>query len=176
MHPELTGTNDFSNFVRPHLAIGLKGDHKPEIPDLPNRTGQNNSNSFGAFFTNALYKPQLLNESSIENKTADDFYQPDFVKAVKLSAKQSVEIEISVETAQNFGLTFMALPEISATLFNDKGVIVGKNLTKTLEANSWFRSIYYDKPTVAGKWKLKLENTSDKELEAILATWKDTVK
>ncbi len=174
LHTDLTGTKDFSDFVRPHLAIGPKGDHNPEIPDLPNRTGQNNSSSFGAFFTNASYKPQFLNESSNENKTADGFYQPDFAKAVKLSAKQSVEIEIPVETAQNFGLSFMARPEISATLFNDKGVIVGKNLTNTPEANAWFRSIYYNKPTVAGTWKLKLENTSDQELEAILATWKDT--
>ena len=67
----------------------------------------------------------------------------------------------------------MASNEISATLFNEKGVIVGKNLTKTPEANAWFRSIFVDKNVTNGTWKLKLENTSDRELEAIIATWSD---
>ncbi len=70
----------------------------------------------------------------------------------------------------------MADSQISATLFDEKGVIVGKNLAKTREANVWFRSIFFDKPTVKATWKLKLENTSDKEFEAILATWKDALR
>ena len=65
----------------------------------------------------------------------------------------------------------MAEPSISATLFNDKGAIVGKNLAKTPEAGSWFRSIFVEKGVTAGTWKLKLENTSDKEFEAIVAAW-----
>ena len=63
----------------------------------------------------------------------------------------------------------MADANISATLYNEKGEIAGKNLTKTPEANAWFRSIYVDKNVNAGTWKLKLENTFDKELEAIAA-------
>jgi hypothetical protein len=69
----------------------------------------------------------------------------------------------------------MADPNISATLYNDKGEIVGKNLTKTPEANAWFRSIYVDKNVTGGMWKLKLENAFDKELEAIIATWNNAV-
>jgi hypothetical protein len=100
-----------------------------------------------------------------------------YFPAVKLAGKQSVEIEIPVEAANNFGLTFMADPSISATLIDDKGVVIGKNLTKTPEAGSWFRSIFYDKPiTNAGTWKLKLENTSDREFEAILAAWSNAGK
>ena len=102
--------------------------------------------------------------------------RPNFAKAVRIAPKQLVELEIPVETAQNFGITFMALSDVSATLFNEQGVIVGKNPAQTSEANMWFRSIYYNQPTAAGTWKLKLENTSDKELEAILVTWKDAVK
>jgi hypothetical protein len=67
----------------------------------------------------------------------------------------------------------MADALVSATLVDDKGTVVGKNLAKTPEAGSWFRSIFFDKATTAGKWKLKLENTSDRELEAILSTWKN---
>jgi hypothetical protein len=38
----------------------------------------------------------------------------------------------------------MADAEISATLFNEKGETVGKNLTKTPAANNLFRSIFVD--------------------------------
>ncbi len=70
----------------------------------------------------------------------------------------------------------MAAPAVSATLYDDKGTIVGKNLTKTPEANAWFRSIYFDKAVTKSTWKLKLENSSDREIEAILTTWKDATK
>lgn len=31
IHTDLTGTKDFSNFVKPRLAIGPKGDHNPDV-------------------------------------------------------------------------------------------------------------------------------------------------
>ena len=172
IHTDLTGTSDFSAFVKPRLAIGPKGNHNPEMPSLPNRTGANFSNNpFASYFMNASYRP-----ARIENSTGADFFKPDFAKAVKIAAKSSVEIEIPVEQALNFGLTFMASPEISATLFNEKGEIVGKNLAKTPEANAWFRSIYVDNNVADGTWKLKIENASERKLEAVIATWKNAVK
>ena len=118
----------------------------------------------------ASYKP-----TATENSADENFFKPDFAKAVKIAPKQSVEIEIPVSQANNFGLTFMADPNISATLYNEKGETVGKNLSKNPEANAWFRSIYVDKNVTGGTWKLKLENTFDKELEAIIATWNNAV-
>jgi hypothetical protein len=171
IHTDLTGTGDFSAFVKPRLAIGPKGNHNPEMPDMPNRTGENNRNAFSAMFVNAAYKTTNSSESF-----ADESFKPDFAKAVKLAPKQTAEIEIPVEQALNFGLTFMAASDISATLFNANGAIVGKNLTKTPESAAWFRSIFVDKGVTGGTWKLKLENTSDRELEVILATWKNAVK
>jgi hypothetical protein len=180
LHTDLTGTTDFSNFVKPRLAIGPKGNHNPEMTDVPNnRSGLNqnlqNRNS-APVFINAAYKPQAMTENFAGGGIDNNPFKPDFAKAVRVAPKQSVEIEIPVEAANNFGLTFMADALVSATLFNDKGVVVGKNLTKTPEAAAWFRSIFFDQLTAAGTWKLKLENTSDRELEAILATWKDAVK
>ena len=109
------------------------------------------------------------------NAIAFDF-KPDVAKAVKIGGRQSVEIEIPVAQALNFGLTFMAAADVSATLYDDKGAEVGKNPAKTPEANAWFRSIFVDRSVSGGTWKLKLENTSDRELEAVIATWKDAVK
>lgn len=186
IHTELTGTSDFSSFVKPRIAIGPKGNHNPEVTDVPNRTGQqiqNRQNDSGAYFINASFKPQTLTENA-ENMPAvtainSEMLKPDFAKAVKLAPKQTIEVEIPVTAAQNFGLTFMADAQISAMLYDDKGVLVGKNLAKTPEASAWFRSIYFDKPlTTDATWKLKLENTATTgmELEAILATWKDALK
>ncbi len=172
LHTDLTGTNDFSNFVKPRLAIGPRGNHNPDMPSIPNRTGQNYKDNSSISFVNASFN---LNNTDI-NSTANDDLKPDFAKAVKVAPKGSVEIEILVENALNFGLTFMASSDISATLIDDKGAIVGKNLTKTPESNAWFRSIFVGKEISAGTWKLKLENTSDKELEVIIATWKNAVK
>jgi len=107
---------------------------------------------------------------------ATDGFSPDsdlidFAKAVKLAPKQTLEIEIPVAAAPNFGITFMAANEVSATLYDEKGATAGKNLTKTPEANVWFRSIFVDRQVTGGTWKLKLENTSDRELEAVVAGW-----
>ncbi|MFN0140725.1 MAG: lipase family alpha/beta hydrolase [Pyrinomonadaceae bacterium] len=41
IHTDLTGTKDFSDFVEPRLAIGPKGNHLPETPDMPGRAGRN---------------------------------------------------------------------------------------------------------------------------------------
>jgi hypothetical protein len=172
LHTDLTGTKDFSDFVKPRVAVGPKGNHNPEMPDIPNRTGQTNRSEPGAYFMNASYRPTVSNESAIDRNAL----KPDFAKSVRIAPMQSIEVEIPVEAANNFGLTFMAASDVSATLLNDKGAVVGRNLTKTPEAGSLFRSIYFDQPTTAGTWKLKLENTSDRELEAIIATWKDAVK
>lgn len=173
LHTDLTGTKDFSDFVKPRLAVGPKGNHNPEMPEIPNRTGQNYRQNDGVMFMNAKFSPKSVvtrPQTEIEND-----FRPSFAKAVKIVPKSSVEIEIPVEQALNFGLTFMADANISATLFDDKGTIVGKNPSNTPEANAWFRSIYVDKQISAGTWKLKLENTFNRELEAVIATWKDAV-
>jgi uncharacterized alpha/beta hydrolase family protein len=166
LHKELTSTKDFSDFVKPHLAVGPRADHMPEMPDTPNQTGEN-KNAFAAVFVNAAYK-----DNSVASGVFDENrYKPDFAKAVTIQPKQTTEIEIPVEQALNFGVTFMADPQISATLYDDKGTIAGKNLTNTPEANNWFRSIFVSRAVTAGTWKLKLENTSDKELKAVVAAW-----
>ncbi|MBK7705929.1 MAG: alpha/beta hydrolase [Acidobacteria bacterium] len=160
IHTDLTGTSDFSSFVKPRLAIGPKGNHDPEIPTTSSRM-QNSE----AGLVNVAYRPDTLANVI----TSSDI---DFARAVKIAPKQSVEIEIPVAEAMNFGLTFMAVPDVSASLIDDKSTVVGKNLAKTPEASGWFRSIFFDRPTSTGTWKLRLENTSEFSAEIVLATWK----
>ena len=168
LHTDLTGTADFSSFVKPRLAIGPKGNHNPEAPDA----GQFTGGSVSMYST----KPRNygMRAVSVEETFADP--SAPFAKAVKVGPKETVEIEVPVEAAMNFGVTFMAVSDISVTLLDPTGAVVGKNLSKTPESTQWFRSIFIDKPVTAATWKLKIENTSDRENEVVLTTWSGAVK
>jgi pimeloyl-ACP methyl ester carboxylesterase len=164
LHTDLTGTSDYSKFVKPRLAIGPKGSHNPEAPEapeLPVFENQLNKNGIGA---RAL------------TGAATGGGKPNFAKAVALKEKATVEVEIPVAAANDFELTFMANASVSATLLDNKGNIVGKNEAKTPAASAWVRPIIVDKPVAAGTWKLKLENNSDLELNAYLSTWQTVLK
>jgi pimeloyl-ACP methyl ester carboxylesterase len=163
IHTDLTGTADFSSFVKPRLAVGPKGNHNPESSEATESLNQ-------------ASQTLKANPAARSIGTNSDPFKPDFAKAVTLAPKQKVEVEIPVHEAGNFGLSFMADAQVEATLIDDKGAEVGKNGAKTPEAGAWFRSIFVDRPTTEGKWKLQLENNSDREVEATLATWKDAVK
>jgi pimeloyl-ACP methyl ester carboxylesterase len=170
VHTALTGTEDFSGFVKPRLAIGPKGDHNPAPIDsgvlsIRREPAGSHVAGIGRGYGKDGIDLNWLNVSSSQ-ENGDPW-----AKAVKVGGKQIVEIDVPVEAVQNLGITFMAIPDISVTLINDKGVVVGKNLTKTPEANAWFRSIFVDKGITAGTWKLKIENTSDTEAEAVLTMW-----
>jgi hypothetical protein len=170
VHTDLTGTADFSKFVMPRLAVGPKGDHHPEAPDKTQFTSQagfrDGSEPLAESAEGGPHAGDLLAFLTV----AEDLRSA-FARSAVIGANRSVEIEIPVGNASNFGVTFMAPPEISATLFNDKGAVAGKNSAGTPAAGAWFRSIFHDRPVNAGRWKLLLENTSDREMEAMVAAW-----
>jgi hypothetical protein len=165
IHTDLTGTKDFSDFVKPRLAIGPKGDHTPAV-DVPGMGWMpKTKRQYGAGFVG-----DILNESdsglvAMEPQT--------FARDIVLSPKQKIDLEVPVETARNFGLTFMADANVSATLVDASGTEVGSNLAASPEARGWFRSIFYNRPTTPGTWKIRLENTGAREYRVVLTTWKD---
>ncbi len=166
LHTDLTGTSDFSSFVKPRLAIGPKGNHNPDMSDVMGSIVAPYPNQMAAWSIGRVYgKRDLSFEPLLPNLDTP------FAKSVKVGPKQIVEIEVPVISAATFGVTFMASSDVSAILSNESNVVVGKNLSKTAEAAQWFRSIFYDKPTTAGTWRLKLENTSDREAEVVVTTW-----
>lgn len=170
VHTDLTGTADFSSFVKPRLAVGPNGDHNPASPELSRYTDplrRNTDTLFGAVFVNASYNtPQTPARSA----GTDDESRPAFVKEVKLAPKQIMEIELPVAAASNFGVTLMADPNISATLADDKAVTQGKNLSGSPESRGFFRTIFVNRAVIAGTWKLKLENTGSLESLVIIAS------
>ena len=177
LHTDLTGTSDFSNFVKPRLAIGPKGDHNPARPESPSGFGAVNgrdsvvspaSNDSVGLFSQV---PIGRGPSATQIEVWDPVDDKPFAKAVKLAPKQSIEIDIPAQAGQNFGLTFMADPAVSATLIDAAGAVVAKNLSGSPEARSLFRSMFVDKAITAGTWKLRLENTGTAEFDAVLTTW-----
>ena len=167
LHTDLTGTSDFSSFVKLRLAIGPKGNHMPEAPDASQLTGSVHDVGDNRFIPRFYGAMNVNFDESIDRPAS---IQP-FAKEVRLGAKQTIEIDIPVETANNFGVTFMAVNTVSATLLDHAGATVGKNLSSSPESGQWFRSIFIDKPVTASIWKLRLENTSDREVDVTLTAW-----
>lgn len=175
VHTDLTGTADFSSFVKPRLAVGPKGNHAPEQPELPqypNQSGRALNSPPVVMFVNASYMPQSLARAAV----ADDNSRPTFAKEVKLAPKQTLEVEIPVAAGANFGVTFMSGPQVSATLLDDKAAVRGSNLEGSPESRGFFRTIFVEQGVTAGTWKLKLENTGSQESTAVVTTWSDALK
>ncbi|KXK00323.1 MAG: Alpha/beta hydrolase family protein [Acidobacteria bacterium OLB17] len=157
VHTDLTGTQDFSTFVRPRLAIGPKGDHLPEVEapsaSLLPEPGRYNGAGSGPFFGPA------------------PMYVEDIGRAAKLAGKQTQEIEIPVAAAADLGITFMADAKISVELIDPQGRVAGKNLADSPGSRNWFRSIYLKEGVAAGTWKLRVTNTADLEHPAYFSIW-----
>ncbi len=167
LHTDLTGTKDFSDFVKPRLAIGPKGNHMPEAPsttgsialfDSSERTIPNRS--YGVKFSNASF----LTEPVVPEVWA---------KSVLVEPSRTVEIELPVEKAGGFGLTFMAQQSVSVELIDPSGNVVQTNKAGTAEASAWFRSLFVDKNVKLGSWKIRMTNTSTvgNASEVILTKW-----
>ena len=172
VHTELTGTADFSGFVKPRLAVGPKGNHQPEAPELPqypNRGERNPHRSAGVLFLNASYRPTAQGGAA----GPDDAFRPAFAKEVTLAPKQVLELEIPVSASANFGITFMADAKVSATLLDAAGAVRGNNLSDSPEAKGFFRTIFVEQGVTGGTWKLRLENTGTFKAVAVISAWND---
>ncbi|MCW1431108.1 alpha/beta fold hydrolase [Novosphingobium sp. JCM 18896] len=152
LHTDMTGTPPFSSFVKPRLAKG---------PKAQRATGGGSGAASGG-------RLMLIGDDETPATASD---KPDFVKLVKLAPRAMVELEIPVSEGRQLGVNLLAASVVSATLIDQTGVVVGSNLTQTPQASQPFRSIVVDRPVAKGVWRLKVENTSDTEREAVVSTW-----
>jgi pimeloyl-ACP methyl ester carboxylesterase len=167
VHTDLTGTADFSSFVKPRLAVGPRGDHNPEAPQV----NQNPRGNSSPVFLSAAYAAAPAFSFAA---AGDDESRPSFAREVRLAPKQALEVEIPVAAgAANFGVTFMAGALVSATLADEGGTARGSNPAGSPESRGFFRTIFVDKNVAAGTWKLRLENTGPLEATAVIAAWND---
>ncbi|HBE82145.1 MAG TPA: hypothetical protein DDW24_05105 [Blastocatellia bacterium] len=165
LHTDLTGTSDFSSFVKPRLAIGPKGNHNPEVPQIPG------SGTTSAALLDSGSDELLLTRTRGVRGLPDDGTMTPFAKAAVVGGRQTVVIELPVSDSTNFGVTFVAPQEVAVRLVDADGTIAGESLATSSEARGLFRSIFVNKRVKGGTWKLVVENTGSRELEIVLTTW-----
>lgn len=184
LNHQLVNDKNFGNFVKPHLITGPKKTYPYEIINDPTdwKRWQINSRDYDVNTGSGFYNSNSQFENSLainlfeetrksgpnienleDNQTISDEIDQTFSKELKLAPKQTVEIEIPLEAAPNFGITFTADPGVSVSLLNDKGVLVSRNLKDSPLAHMMFRMIMTNRPVSKSVWKLKLENTTDFE-------------
>lgn len=158
VHTDLTGTSDFSSFVKPRLAVGPKGDHTPDVQipgGMASVYGKVADRHYGA----SLFSRDMFDGPSQRSVP--------WAKELAIGGKRSVEVELPVAAGLNLGVVFMAGYDVSVTLVDDKGNKAGEDLAGSAASRSWFRSITIKRPVTAGVWKLRFENTSERETTAV---------
>ncbi|WP_447752380.1 esterase/lipase family protein [Sphingopyxis fribergensis] len=149
LHTSMTGTETFSSFVKPRVALG------------PGKQAQGGGKAIAG-------RVMLLGFDELATPASTG---SEFSKIVELAPGKSLEISIPVDDARNLGLTLVAAADVSATLVDDKGLVAGANLTGQPEARQIFRSIFVDRPIAKGVWTLTLKNDGQFQHEVVLSTW-----
>ena len=147
LHTDMATAEVFSSFAKPRLAIGPARQKPIKLSAL-------DATAF-----------------SLDAAEQTDAFTPDFSKIVKLAPGQTLNVELPVKTASDFGMTFIAASRVSASVSDDHGAIVGENLKDTPAAGQLFRSIYAKRAVAAGTWTLMLRNDEPAEQEVVLSTW-----
>ena len=173
-HEDMGGDRTVFPHVRKWLALTPSTNFAPDNSagwqnfggnHLAGNNEEPSSDSFGAVFRPASFQTTNFPTS------VDD--EPNFATGILLAANQSSEIEIPVTNGSRFSLILYAPPSVSATLLDERGEIVGRNLAGSPEAAQIFRTITVKKPFNNGKWKLRLENREKTEAEIIITAFID---
>jgi hypothetical protein len=153
------------------IAVPPKGDHQPDPSTLavsfsyeeligPELASVGRTMHYGMMFAG---RPMI--------DDADP--RPQFSKVLTVASGKPAEIDIPVTGGSRFSLVMLGSPDVSATLINEKGQAIGKNLAGTAEAAEIFRMIAVKTPFQAGKWKLRLETASTQQVEIAVAAFVD---
>ena len=151
------------------LAIPPKGDHKPDTDNFMGslQEGENigRLRRYGAM----AYADSLGSEAD-PAFFGDEDAEPDFATGIKVATGQSATVEIPVKKGSRFSVSYVAPPNVSATLVDTNGNVLGKITAGTPEAEGAFRTITVSKPFEEGTWRLKFDNAETSEAEiAVIA-------
>jgi hypothetical protein len=163
-HTALTGKEDFIRFVYPRLALGPK---KAKLAASLNKNLQNDQPSVLGLINNNWL-------ASADSRALSFIFQTKSANSVTLKPNETLEMQIPTSRSKRGGITFFAPPNISATLTDASGEVLGESPAETPEASALFRYIVVAKPVAAESWKLKLENTSEAESLVVVVPIFDT--
>lgn len=181
-HENMLGEQSNFMAVTKWLAIGPKGNHKPDTSALlESPLNINENQTDGIYFGKsrrygAMYHPaKFEGNSAPEKDISDDPNEKNILETgIKLQPNQTTEIDVPVIDSSRMAIVIYAPAGVSATLTDTSGSIVGKNLAGTPEAEGTFRTITVNKPIRTGTWKLKLENRDAKEAEIAVTAFANT--
>jgi hypothetical protein len=174
-HEDLPGEQ--SNFMKivNWLAVPPKGDHAPDtsafVRDLPGENyAELKDEDFGKF---RHYGAMFQIPKTQTSDAGDEDAEPDFSTGLKLAPNGSAEVEIPVTPGAKLALVFLAPPNVSAVLTDEKGEIVGKSTIGSMETEGTFRTITIKKTFQKGIWKLKFESREQTEAEIAVTAFID---
>ncbi len=176
---QLVDGKNFGNFVKPHLVTGPGGTYPYPVKNDPtdwkrwqidNRDYDVNNGSGryreapkdAADAPENFFRIVSYQTEGARAGFAGEIAQP-FAAEIKLAPKQVSEIEVPVEAAQNFAISFMAHASVSVALLDQTGKPVTKSPSDSPLAEMIFRVLLVNRPVAKGMWKLRVENTSDFE-------------
>jgi hypothetical protein len=178
-HEEMPGEQPNFMAVYKWLAISPKGNH---APDNSTAALENPTNDFNAYYSDefsgepqrrgygAMFRPAEFEQTRILPTSDDELA---FSTGIKLAPSSAVEVEIPASGGSKMSIVLLAPPQVSATLIDAKGAIVGKNLADTPEANATFRTIRVERAFGSGKFKLKFESREQTESEIVISVFID---
>ncbi|HEX8247641.1 MAG TPA: choice-of-anchor X domain-containing protein [Pyrinomonadaceae bacterium] len=174
IHTSLTSEEDFWRLVWRRLSVSRLGNHKPDPKQYHAQTSDFNRRSENPVrFLSASFGAG--SEERQDKFAAPENTKINLTKEVALEPRQTIELDIPgvVDIPGSSAVTFMAHPDVAATLTDEKGAVVGKSAANSAEAAADFRTISIDK-SAAGNLKLKLENTGATKTSVVVAAWTNT--
>jgi Putative serine esterase (DUF676). len=160
LHTDITGREDFLNFVKPRLALG------PTKAKTRAALENNSQNDFYAAVA-GIGENWLASLTPFPPVLQTKEPRILFSKSVKIEPGQTVEIPVVIAEKGEFGITFSAPPEVKAMLVRNDGTI-----RESIESAELFKTFY---PDEAGNWTLRFENGGNAEANVFITVWTDEV-
>lgn len=172
-HEFMLGESFNMKAVHQWLAIGPKGNHRPDVEDYTGDMGEIGQIESGDEFNRRNYGAMFhsfLPENG-DQPGYDSDIEPHFMTGLKLAPGERKEIEIPVKDGQRMAMNLMAPKGVSLTLLDDKGNVIGSSTAGTPEAARTFRDISVEKQFQRGIWKLRIESAEKEESEVAIVMY-----
>lgn len=172
-HEEMLGEQANFMAITKWLAISPKGNHLPDLDSYLGSLGNDLGNEYFAqvSFQQNKNRGPMFDTEDLGQTIDDDDIEPAFATGVKLQPNKTTEVEIPVTDGKRMAINILAPPKISATLTDESGNVVDKNLLGTPESKGFFRTLRVNKNFQKGVWKLKLESLEEQEAEIVIVVF-----
>jgi len=172
IHTALTSEEDFWRLVWRRLSASRHGDHNPDPKHYHEQAAApDRQREGGVRFVRAGYARASAQSEEDATGLLPEGLKINLGKEVSLAPGQAAEVEIPAPVEGSSGVTLVAVPAVSASLFNERGEVIGRSAANTPEARADFRTLTFERPASNGTLRLKLENTGAAATSVIVSAW-----